>query len=831
MLFKRIRSHIFLGLFLACTGIVILLTINLLTLRQAESNTNTIKKKQEQLRFAQEILIDLQNMETGQRGYVLTRDSSFLKSYETGFISLKKDTLQFIESRFSSDENKNHVEELMGLVRNKLAHMNQVLSTYQNYGNDSAKDFIAQKSGLQMMDAIRNKMDRFEKTQQSDLTTFSQQISQSADKSVLKLMMMGLLIVLLVSISFYFIRKDYKSINAQNKALSFHSALLENISDAIISTDNEFKLIDWNKEAELMFGLKREEILGKNIFSILNINNTENQADQFMRQLKKGKSWRGELRHLNKNNNIEMSLEFSSSVIVDSKGKSIGTVSVIRDITLQHISQEQLRELSRKLETDIADKIKTLTQTNVDLKEARERFYLIANATNECLWDWDVTTNKIWGNRAYLQLLDKEENEDIDYMEFVQRVDEEDNKRIAELFSEAIQKKEQYFTTSFHFISSDGTVKQFVNKSYILYDENGSPKRCLGGLTDVTIQNKIQKQIIKEKEISDNLINSLPGVFYMFNKNGKYLRWNKNTLKVSGFSEEEIGTMSPLDFVPVDQQPILIEKIESVFKHGFDNLEAEFLTKDGRKIPYYFTGSYIKLDGEDCLMGVGYDMTEKLAYQQQLKDLAAHLETIREEEQIRISREIHDELGQQLTGMKMQLQFMKKAYEKGNETVAEKILDTIQLTDDMIQSVRKISLQLRPTILDDLGLVTAMECLTEDINKKYKIACVFKTNYSKIELDQQTATSFYRIFQESITNIIRHAEASVIEVSLHSDDITLSMTIKDNGKGFDTNKVELGKSIGLIGVKERADMIGASCSVISGEGLGTEIIIRKKLKK
>jgi PAS domain S-box-containing protein len=508
----------------------------------------------------------------------------------------------------------------------------------------------------------------------------------------------------------------------------------------------------------------------------------------------------------------------------------MGTVSVIRDITLQNKSQQQLRELSRKLETEVAEKIVKLTQTNIDLKDTRERFFLIANATNECIWDWDIASNKIWGNYAYLKLLDKKEGELIDYLDFINRVHVEDNIEIARLFQEAIQKKEKQFTTTFSFNALDGTVRNFVNKSYIVYDENGNPKRCLGGLTDITEQNKIQQQIIKEKEISDNLINSLPGVFYMFNKEGKYLRWNKNILQESGYTEEDLKSMNPLDFVPVDQQDVLMEKIQSVFTHGADTVEAEFLTKDGKKIPYYFTGSYVKIDGEDCLMGVGYDMTEKLAYQQQLKDLASHLETIREEEQMRISREIHDELGQQLTGMKMQLNILKKAYEKGDDNIAEKIQETILLTDDTIRSVRKISIQLRPTILDDLGLVTAIECLTEDINNKYNIPCVFKTNYASIELDQQTATSLYRIFQESMTNIIRHAEATLIEVSLHSDGKNLFMSIRDNGKGFDTSKIQLGKTIGLIGIKERSEMIGASCKVLSDKGQGTEIIIQKKLK-
>lgn len=345
------------------------------------------------------------------------------------------------------------------------------------------------------------------------------------------------------------------------------------------------------------------------------------------------------------------------------------------------------------------------------------------------------------------------------------------------------------------------------------------------------MQENVQQQILKEKELSDSLINSLPGVFYMFNKDGKYLRWNKNILAVSGYNEEELKNMKPLDFVPEENREALLDKIQNVFVNGTDTVESLFLTKDGSKIPYYFTGSYIKYNNEDCLMGVGYDMTEKLMYQQQLKDLANHLQNVREEEQSRISREIHDELGQQLTGIKLQLSMLKKQHDRGDNHIGEKLNELLQLVDDTIQSTRRISIQLRPSILDDLGLISAIEWLIEDLRKKTEMEITYTHKIQDIYLDTVMSSSIFRIFQESMTNVIRHAQATLLQVSVNLNKDFISLVIQDNGKGFDVKTLHREKTLGILGMKERAEMIGARLDIVSMPNEGTTITLRKTLHK
>ncbi|MEI9955748.1 MAG: PAS domain S-box protein, partial [Ferruginibacter sp.] len=186
-----------------------------------------------------------------------------------------------------------------------------------------------------------------------------------------------------------------------------------------------------------------------------------------------------------------------------------------------------------------------------------------------------------------------------------------------------------------------------------------SDGRLLVFVRDISERLKAQNEILKEKNLSDSIINSLPGIFYLYNKEGKFLRWNTNFEAVSGYSHQEVSNMHPLDFFAEDEKELLLEKITNVFVSGEENVQANFLTKTKEKIPFYFTGIAIDYEGTTCLMGVGLDFSERIKAQEEIKEtseklrqLTAHLLSVREEERKRIGREIHDELGQQLTQLK-----------------------------------------------------------------------------------------------------------------------------------------------------------------------------------
>ncbi|MGG9961967.1 PAS domain S-box protein [Ferruginibacter sp. SUN106] len=357
--------------------------------------------------------------------------------------------------------------------------------------------------------------------------------------------------------------------------------------------------------------------------------------------------------------------------------------------------------------------------------------------------------------------------------------------------------------------------------------------KLLSFVRDISERIKAQNEILKEKNLSDSIINSLPGVFYLYNRSGKFLRWNTNFEKVTLYSAAEIKEMHPLDFYEGDEKLLMAEKIDNVFANGEDEVQANFLLKNKEKIPYYFTGIAIDYEGETCLMGVGIDFSERERAEQEiekttekLRELTAHLLNIREEERKRIGREIHDELGQQLTAIKMDVSWIDKKTPPETELIKNKLKNIITLLDGSNQSIRRILSELRPGILDDYGLVEALEWQNRQFTANTGIPVEFVTTEREIKLPEPLATCIFRVYQEAFTNITRHSAATKVITSLSIAKNAIIVTIKDNGKGFETTATRSKKSFGILGMKERVLAQGGMFEMNSAPGKGTSMEIQ-----
>jgi signal transduction histidine kinase len=212
---------------------------------------------------------------------------------------------------------------------------------------------------------------------------------------------------------------------------------------------------------------------------------------------------------------------------------------------------------------------------------------------------------------------------------------------------------------------------------------------------------------------------------------------------------------------------------------------------------------------------------------EQLRNLSAHLQNIREDERKHIAREMHDELGQFLTALKMDLLWLNKKLSTGEETDAnrEKLKEMTRLVDEAVLFVRKLAAELRPSILDDLGLIPALEWHSQEFTRRFQINVEFKSRVEEIETSPMIATGIFRIYQESLTNVARHSEAKKVVSVLEIIGGEIHLSIADDGKGFDMNGSGRTKTLGLLGMKERALMLGGTLEIISEPGKGTTIYI------
>ena len=210
----------------------------------------------------------------------------------------------------------------------------------------------------------------------------------------------------------------------------------------------------------------------------------------------------------------------------------------------------------------------------------------------------------------------------------------------------------------------------------------------------------------------------------------------------------------------------------------------------------------------------------------QLRALAGRLQSVREEERKSIAREIHDELGQACTAIKMDLALISRKATKRQARLLAKVDSATQLVDGMIATLRRIASQLRPRTLDDLGLAAALEGQAQEFEARTGVRCRILLPPESLVLDPDRSTAIFRIFQESLTNVARHAHATRVEARLEREVNQVVLQVRDNGSGFDREEVKLRKSLGLVGMHERALLLNGELNVESAPGTGTTLTLR-----
>jgi PAS domain S-box-containing protein len=311
--------------------------------------------------------------------------------------------------------------------------------------------------------------------------------------------------------------------------------------------------------------------------------------------------------------------------------------------------------------------------------------------------------------------------------------------------------------------------------------------------------------------------------------------WNKGAEKLFGYSSSETIGKNISMLLPserLNEEFEINEKIRA--GDSIEHFETERLKKDGDKIYVSLTVSPIK-NVYGVIIGaskIARDITERREAEEKLhhsyenlRDLASHLQNIREEERIQIARDIHDELGQQLTGLKMDFTWLIKKIVVKDDVIEEKINEMIRLIDETIISVRRISANLRPNILDDLGLVTALQWHSAEVEKRFGIKINFVSEFDVVEVPVAIATGLFRIYQEALTNAVRHANAHEVSGTLQMVNNKIILQIQDDGKGIDLDNDLKKKSFGLLGIKERAFVMGGQYELKSSPGKGTQILV------
>jgi len=262
------------------------------------------------------------------------------------------------------------------------------------------------------------------------------------------------------------------------------------------------------------------------------------------------------------------------------------------------------------------------------------------------------------------------------------------------------------------------------------------------------------------------------------------------------------------------------------------------LRRNGEEFPVDASISQISESGRKLYTVILRDVTERVRAeealhrsQQELRELASRMDSVREQEKSRIARELHDELAQALTALKMDTSWIAERLPAGQDVLAGKLAAMQAMLDGTVAATRRISADLRPLVLDDLGLVAAAEWLVQNFTERTGVRCELAVGAPDLELEHSLASAVFRILQESLTNVARHAYASFVEVTLDGNAGQVTLTVRDNGRGFSPESPRKPNSYGLMGLRERASLLGGEVNITSEPGRGTTVEVRVPLER
>ncbi|HSW55969.1 MAG TPA: PAS domain S-box protein [Ignavibacteriaceae bacterium] len=373
---------------------------------------------------------------------------------------------------------------------------------------------------------------------------------------------------------------------------------------------------------------------------------------------------------------------------------------------------------------------------------------------------------------------------------------------------------------------------EFSNSFLTLPDEH---KITLSIIKDISERKKSEIELRESESRFKMLFNNANDAVFVTQLSndksyGDFIEVNEVACTRLGYTKEEFLQLSPSAIVSQKSINDFNMNMERLLKEEHVICDLVHRAKDKKLIPVEISSHLFLYNNKRTVLSIARDISERKQAEEKLKrtskllrELATHLQSVREEERTMIAQEIHDELGQVLTALKIQISLLANKLNDDQKPLKQKINSLSDMIDASVESVQKISSKLRPGILDELGLIAAIEWQAEDFEKLTNIKCSLVLPKQEIELEKNKSTAIFRIFQEALTNIARHSQATKAAISLLNHQSNIYLEIQDNGKGISQDQIKDYKSLGLHGMEERAMVFGGQVYIDGIAGKGTTV--------
>ena len=614
------------------------------------------------------------------------------------------------------------------------------------------------------------------------------------------------------------------------------TSIVESSPLAIIAVDTDVRVTSWNTAAEMMFGWEEDEVLGKEM-PILPDEILLDVRKHFQEVNSTGGLTSFEVQRKKKDGSL-IDVNLNVAMLKDPAGKVTGALSIIEDITEKKRSRNLLQESEERYRAIVESFYGFIFMCSP------EHRVIFMNQKLKNYLGQDITDGKchevVFGKKNICEWCKLEE---VLHGEVVEQ----------EVFHQADSRWYFIINTPVH--HADGSISS-QTMMHDVTDRKNAEAELLRRYSQVSALSSIYSTMISSESTIEQICGAiLEQAKKLTKSNDGYVSeiqhdTGKNVIHVysNGIIEQHAERDGEkLVFTPAEGGAYRGLGVQSLQDRSCvvnsDGTSNQFLScpveLEGELVgQIYLTNPVTWYTGDDAeainRLGEYYALAiqrkrferELARKSRELSELYTNLSEIREQERTEISREIHDELGQQLTALKMDVAWLQRRVDTDNVEIKNKSEQMLSLIDTTIHTVRRIVSELRPGIIDDLGLVPAIEWLCDQARDRTGIEFNVTSVKEEYEIDDTLKITIFRIVQEAVNNILKHSRAKNVDIHIDCCYGELSLEIVDNGVGFDTEVVRNKKSYGIIGMKERVQAFGGSVSYDSSPGEGTGVYIR-----
>jgi two-component system sensor histidine kinase UhpB len=399
-----------------------------------------------------------------------------------------------------------------------------------------------------------------------------------------------------------------------------------------------------------------------------------------------------------------------------------------------------------------------------------------------------------------------------------------------------------------------GEVRRLLFSAKLIDTPRGMLVLSIG--RDITERRKMEQVLTESERRLSDIIEFLPDATFVIDKEGTVIAWNRAMEEMSGVSKKDmIGKSNNVYAIPFygRRRKLLIDMVADTgedddskyiyLKRNENTIYAEAFTEalyGGKGACLWGTATAL-LDQNGNRVGAiesirditDHSMAEERLRSscEELRNLSAHIEEVRESERAAIARELHDVLGQILAVINMDLRWLNKKIPTHEKELLGKVASALTLVKQATRTVQRVSSGLRPVVLDDFGLAAAIDHALKDFHDQTGITTSLAMNNQVMDTDKDTDIALYRIFQEALTNVMRHSKATRLEVSLQSEAGNVQLTVRDNGCGISSRQILDRSSLGILGMRERTSFIGGKLEITGSGGEGTCITVNLPPKR